>query len=202
MKNKHLIIVDIIFAGLICLFLSLSLWHGKVEEEKRTEEAEQQRISSGLIDLHEDHINDPHYFHNERSDIFDKYLMSLEMEEEQKPFEWFIPDEVYLLAHLIEAEAGDQDLYGRRLVADVVLNRVDSPAWPNTIYDVIFQPYQFSVIFDGAFDRVANSVTQTSLDAAVTEYFNPRIDYGIIYFGMEQYNGTGFWKYGDHWFSY
>lgn len=198
MNNKRRIIMDTIIVLLIGVYIFfLCNWIIKDEES-----VEPPQLYLELTDAREEHIEGPHYFNNERSPIFDKYIASLTMEEVSKPFEWFIPDEVYLLAHLIEAEAGDQDLYGRRLVADVVLNRVDSPAWPNTIYDVIFQPYQFSVIFDGAFDRVANRVTQTSLDAAIIEYFNPRIDYGIIYFGMEQYNGTGFWKYGDHWFSY
>lgn len=198
MNNKRRIIMDIIIVLLIGVYIFfLCNWIIKDEES-----VEPPQLYLELTDAREEHIESPHYFNNERSPIFDKYIASLTMEEVSKPFEWFIPDEVYLLAHLIEAEAGDQDLYGRRLVADVVLNRVDSSAWPNTIYDVIFQPYQFSVIFDGAFDRVANRVTQTSLDAAIIEYFNPRIDYGIIYFGMEQYNGTGFWKYGDHWFSY
>lgn len=198
MNNKRRIIMDTIIVLLIGVYIFfLCNWIIKDEES-----VEPPQLYLELTDAREEHIESPHYFNNERSPIFDKYIASLAMEEVSKPFEWFIPDEVYLLAHLIEAEAGDQDLYGRRLVADVVLNRVDSPAWPNTIYDVIFQPYQFSVIFDGAFDRVANRVTQTSLDAAIIEYFNPRIDYGIIYFGMEQYNGTGFWKYGDHWFSY
>lgn len=198
MNNKRRIIMDTIIVLLIGVYIFfLCNWIIKDEES-----VEPPQLYLELTDAREEHIESPHYFNNEQSPIFDKYIASLTMEEVSKPFEWFIPDEVYLLAHLIEAEAGDQDLYGRRLVADVVLNRVDSPAWPNTIYDVIFQPYQFSVIFDGAFDRVANRVTQTSLDAAIIEYFNPRIDYGIIYFGMEQYNGTGFWKYGDHWFSY
>lgn len=198
MNNKRRIIMDTIIVLLIGVYIFfLCNWIIKDEES-----VEPPQLYLELTDAREEHIESPHYFNNERSPIFDKYIASLTMEEVSKPFEWFIPDEVYLLAHLIEAEAGDQDLYGRRLVADVVLNRVDSSAWPNTIYDVIFQPYQFSVIFDGAFDRVANRVTQTSLDAAIIEYFNPRIDYGIIYFGMEQYNGTGFWKYGDHWFSY
>ena len=198
MNNKRRIIIDTIIVACIGFYIFfLCNWIMKNEES-----VEPPQLYLELTDAREEHIESPHYFNNERSPIFDKYITSLTMEEVSKPFEWFIPDEVYLLAHLIEAEAGDQDLYGRRLVADVVLNRVDSPAWPNTIYDVIFQPYQFSVIFDGAFDRVANRVTQTSLDAAIIEYFNPRIDYGIIYFGMEQYNGTGFWKYGDHWFSY
>lgn len=40
------------------------------------------------------------------------------------------------LAQLVEAEAGTQGFYGKQLVADVVLNRVDSDIFPDTIHGV------------------------------------------------------------------
>lgn len=53
-------------------------------------------------------------------------------------------DSLELLALCVEAEAGNQDLTGKRMVVDVVLNRVDAPDWPDTIEGVITQPYAFS----------------------------------------------------------
>ena len=44
-----------------------------------------------------------------------------------------------LMAQLVEAEAGNQPFEGKCLVVDVILNRVESPDWPNTIEEVIFQ---------------------------------------------------------------
>lgn len=52
----------------------------------------------------------------------------------------------YLLYSLVQAEAGNQDLDGCRLVADVVLNRIDSDSFPNELEDVIYAPGQFSVV--------------------------------------------------------
>jgi spore germination cell wall hydrolase CwlJ-like protein len=40
-------------------------------------------------------------------------------------------DQLELLALCVEAEAGNQDQMGKRLVVDVILNRVDSPNYPN-----------------------------------------------------------------------
>ena len=68
---------------------------------------------------------------------------------------YLVTSEMALIAQLVQAEAGNQDLKGKRLVADVVLNRVDSEKFPNTIEEVIFQkePVQFSVTVSGAFER-------------------------------------------------
>ena len=52
-------------------------------------------------------------------------------------------DSLEYLACLVEAEAGNQDELGKRLVVDVVLNRLDSNEFPDNIYDVINQKNQF-----------------------------------------------------------
>lgn len=110
-------------------------------------------------------------------------------------------EELDLLARLVEAEAGDQDLMGRRLVVDVVLNRVDSPKYPNSISGVIFQKGQFAVVKRGQV-RLRGGVSQTSIDAVAIETSGERVDSGILYFATWRANGKGFWKHGDHWFSY
>lgn len=43
-----------------------------------------------------------------------------------------------ILQRIVEAEAGDQDIRGRRLVANVILNRVRSSKFPDTIREVVF----------------------------------------------------------------
>ena len=63
--------------------------------------------------------------------------------------------ELEILERIVEAEAGDQTLKGRIMVAHVVLNRVASDEFPNTIKKVVFQKnkstYQFSPIKDGRY---------------------------------------------------
>lgn len=54
------------------------------------------------------------------------------------------------LLHLVAAEAGGCDLVGQILVANVVLNRVESSVFPNTVEGVIFQKNQFSPAGNGA----------------------------------------------------
>ncbi|MGE4353072.1 MAG: cell wall hydrolase [Oscillospiraceae bacterium] len=54
-------------------------------------------------------------------------------------------EDLYLLAKIIYAEAGSQWLPDdwKMCVGEVVLNRVDSPEFPNTIVEVIYQPGQY-----------------------------------------------------------
>ena len=47
-------------------------------------------------------------------------------------------DEVYWLSKIISAESGGESLIGQIAVGDVIMNRVKSSLYPNTIYGVIF----------------------------------------------------------------
>lgn len=111
-------------------------------------------------------------------------------------------DELQMLAILVMAEAGNQDLEGKRLVVDVVLNRVDDPRWPDTITEVINQPYQFSPMRDGGFERAAATITDECFEAVALE-LESRLDYGIHYFQTGGFGyGQSAYKHGDHFFSY
>lgn len=108
-----------------------------------------------------------------------------------------------LLAALVWAEAGDQPIpEGLCYVCDVVLNRVDSPAWPNTIADVIYQPGQFSVVNNGALNRAFGNVPQVCYEAVQSQLAG-RLNYDIIYFSMG-YNANGAlaFTHGTHFYSY
>lgn len=55
--------------------------------------------------------------------------------------------ELDLLARLIFAEGGTESYETQLKIGSVVMNRVDSPIFPNTIWEVIYQESQFSVTF-------------------------------------------------------
>ncbi len=59
-------------------------------------------------------------------------------------------DEINLLAALIHCEAGGESYTGKVAVGAVVLNRVNSAAFPNTISEVIYQSGQFTPASSGA----------------------------------------------------
>lgn len=112
-------------------------------------------------------------------------------------------DEMEMMAQLVEAEAGDQDLEGMRLVVSVVLNRVHSDNFPNTVEEVIYQKGQFSVIKNGAFDRAGDHISDNAYEAVRLEY-EEQSNTDIIYFGTKKkkYMANGSFKHQDHWFGW
>lgn len=57
---------------------------------------------------------------------------------------YYNDDTLFWLSRIIYAESGNQSLEGKIAVGNVVMNRVNSPLFPNNIYDVLTQPNQFS----------------------------------------------------------
>lgn len=110
-------------------------------------------------------------------------------------------DSLELLAICVEAEAGNQPLEGRRMVADVILNRVEHPDYPDTITEVVGQPYRFSSYWDGNMDSVIEPSEETF--KAVQMELEERGYPGLLYFkegGYSEY-GTPWRKVGEHYFS-
>jgi N-acetylmuramoyl-L-alanine amidase len=62
-----------------------------------------------------------------------------------------------LLARLVRAEAQGEPYAGKVAVARVVLNRVESSQFPNTIKGVIYQSGQFSPVSNGSITKPASS---------------------------------------------
>lgn len=59
-------------------------------------------------------------------------------------------EEIWLMATVIDWEAGWESYEGKLAVANVILNRVRSSRYPNTVTGVIYAPYQFSGVSNGA----------------------------------------------------
>ncbi len=66
-------------------------------------------------------------------------------------------DDNYLLSCLVMAEAGGECYEGKLAVANIVLNRLNSGKYGNTISDVIYASGQFSVVRNGALNRAINN---------------------------------------------
>ncbi len=62
--------------------------------------------------------------------------------------------ETYMLANIAMAEAEGEDTEGKALVILVVLNRVQSDEFPNTIEEVIKESNQFTAYENGRYDKV------------------------------------------------
>lgn len=57
-----------------------------------------------------------------------------------------------VLLRIVQAEAGECDIIGKVLVANVILNRMESAEFPDTVSEVVYQKGQFSPVMDGSID--------------------------------------------------
>jgi len=76
--------------------------------------------------------------------------------------------EYELLARVAKSEAGDECMDSQIGVINVVLNRVASSEFPNTIHGVIYQKHQFSVVANGSIDNPAESMNYEAVDRALS----------------------------------
>lgn len=72
-----------------------------------------------------------------------------------------------LLAKAIYAEARGESLTGQIAVGAVIINRLNSPDFPNTVYDVLYQPGQFTCVENGHIDKTPNQTAYTAAQRAI-----------------------------------
>lgn len=89
-----------------------------------------------------------------------------------------------VLLRIVEAEATGEDIRGKMLVANVILNRVESDEFPNSVEGVVFQQkggkYQFSPIRDGRYNKV--SITNETREAVERVLNGEDESQGALYF--------------------
>lgn len=133
-----------------------------------------------------------------------------ELEEEQYHSLVYSRDwdagESYLLAKIAMAEAEGEDTEGKALVIMVVLNRVWSEGFPNSIEEVIMQDKQFSVTQEGGrwWKVEPDEDCYKALDMVMLDRWDE--SYGALYFESEgkstwhQDNLEYLFKHGNHYF--
>lgn len=101
-------------------------------------------------------------------------------------------EDIALIALVTMAEAEGECEEGKRLVIDTILNRADFEYFPDTIYDVIYQPSQFSSMWNGRVDQ-----------CVVREELRQRTNYDVIFFTAGKYGkyGVPMFQVGNDYFS-
>jgi N-acetylmuramoyl-L-alanine amidase len=94
----------------------------------------------------------------------------------------FSSEEMTLLARTVHGEARGEPYTGQVAVAAVILNRLESPLFPNTISGIIYQPGAFTAVDDGqiwltpnatSYQAVRDAVSGWDPAAGALYYFNP-----------------------------
>jgi LysM repeat protein len=76
-------------------------------------------------------------------------------------------EDSYLLAQIISAEAAGESYEGQVAVGAVILNRINDPRFPNTLRDVIFEPWQFEPVQNGTIYSPPVSSAISAAEAAL-----------------------------------
>ncbi len=87
--------------------------------------------------------------------------------------------DVALLARLIYGEARGESYVGQVAVGAVVMNRIKSASFPNTMAGVIYQSYAFTAVNDGQINLTPNATAKKAAQDAMNGW-DPT--YGAIYY--------------------
>ena len=112
----------------------------------------------------------------------------------------YTDEEIELIALVTLAEAEGECEEGKRLVIDTILNRISSSYFPNTVEEVIYQPDQFSSMWNDRYTRV--TVTDDICDLVREEIYH-RLNSEVIFFTANDYGeyGVPMFQVGNHCFS-
>lgn len=97
--------------------------------------------------------------------------------------------ELEVLLRIVEAEAGCEDEDGKLLVANVILNRLNSERFPDSITEIVFQREngvsQFSPTADGSYNKV--QISEETVKAVGRALAGEDISQGALYFAARKY---------------
>lgn len=91
-------------------------------------------------------------------------------------------NDLKIMANAVYGEARGEPYQGQVAVAAVILNRVKSQSFPNSVYGVIFQPRAFTAVADGQIYLTPNDTARKAVEDAINGidptngclyYFNP-----------------------------
>ena len=113
------------------------------------------------------------------------------LEPSPLPAWYFTPEEEEILLRVAMSEAESESTEGKAAVICVVLNRVKSPAFPNTISEVVFQKNQFSTTVTGG--RYWITTPNEDCNAALE----------LVRYGWDETEGALFFEsnHGNSWHS-
>ena len=120
--------------------------------------------------------------------LLESYAFASDLEDEHYvAYKYYavLHRDIEALRHIVNAESRGEGIYGMELVVEIILNRVESDKFPNTIYDVIYQ--------ENAFDGINYEapITEDSI-VAINNVFEVGVQHNDIFFFQEK-NLTHSW---------
>ena len=109
-------------------------------------------------------------------------------------------EEIELLARLITAETGGTDEYLSYLTGSVVINRMKSDKFPNTVFAVIYQKNQYECTWNGHIYKPYTDLAWEIAEELLT--YGTTIDESVVYQSEFTQGGGVFQQIGRTYFCY
>lgn len=110
--------------------------------------------------------------------------------------------DIDLLAAMVYQESNNQSFEGQQAVAEVALNRMLNPAFPDTVYGVLYQTYNGAWQFSTAPLLASTTPNQTNYDAVFAALYGPQVldSTDVVFFSRSPENSRVADHIGAHWF--
>lgn len=134
-------------------------------------------------------------------EIFTEVPVSAQNRQERWSGLVITSEEKWLMACLAWREARGEGILGMRLVLEVVLNRVLSPHFPNTVTEVLYQPGHFTPSGEALEleDITPTDAQFEALDLVLSE--TPITEADVVFFAQSPIYGEIFLHVGGHYFT-
>lgn len=178
MKKKYLDAFVLMYIAFICI-LTIGMTTQKIHERAKNDEQEKMIIELGDDGAENIKID------SKDIDTLDSKAHKIATKELMREYKYHISEDDYqTLLKVVEAEAGCEDENGKLLVANVVLNRVSSKKFPETVRDVVYQAnggkIQFATAYNGRMNSV--KVSDETVCAVEKAMYGEDISKGALYF--------------------
>ena len=136
----------------------------------------------------------------EKPEVMETIVEVVIPEPEPEPQLPLSDEEIDLIALVTMAEAESEPEEGQRLVIDVILNRIDSDRFSDTVSGVIYAKNAFECMWNG---RVNKCYVRDDIRQLVIDELLNRTNYEVLYFRTNHYHGFGtpVVSVGNHYFS-
>ncbi len=157
------------------------------------------------IEIDEKSVNEENKNSDTDTEATEEVTEAIIAEETASAVISYSEDDYNNLLRIVEAEATGGDVMSKMLVADVIINRVISASFPNTVTEVIYQGNgeQFQPISDGRFYTV--TVTDSTVEAVDRALSGEDYSQGAYFFAATASIGwwhethlTRLFEYGGH----
>lgn len=162
--------VTVLVLGTNGFMVQSQMVQGKTVDSEQSDFIDKEELEEAMLT---DKLEESQSYKLEREEEDLNKALETSAPQKQEKAVFYTEEDYMTLVEIVEAEATGEDIVGKIMVANVVLNRVESNRFPNTIYEVVYQKNargraQFSPVNDGRMGRIPiKESTYTAVERAL-----------------------------------